>query len=50
MLNTQAVNFSKKVWGDPETFRPSRFLQKDGQAVDTKMADNILNFGGGSHF
>ncbi|CAL8127750.1 unnamed protein product [Orchesella dallaii] len=47
IANTQAVHFSEKLWGDPYTFRPERFLSEDGSGVDMKKADLLLTFGYG---
>lgn len=39
-----SVNMDKKHWGDPETFRPERFINKKGEFVDDSWA---LPFGAG---
>ncbi|CAM1154395.1 Uncharacterised protein g11205 [Pycnogonum litorale] len=31
MLYLYGIHRSKELWGDPEIFRPSRFLNEDGQ-------------------
>lgn len=36
-----AVHHEKKVWGDPEVFRPERFLTADGKGV---TADGMMHF------
>lgn len=36
----------KKFWGDPENFRPERFLNKDGSFDKTKL-DHVFGFGAG---
>lgn len=47
MTNVYAVHFSKSLWGDPQNFRPERFLNSCGTAVDKKMADSLASFGAG---
>ncbi|XP_051176228.1 uncharacterized protein LOC127291258 [Leptopilina boulardi] len=39
-----SVNMDKNHWGDPETFRPERFIDKNGKFVDDAWA---LPFGAG---
>lgn len=39
-----SVNMDKKHWGDPEIFRPERFLNKNGEFIDDPWA---LPFGAG---
>jgi len=34
MANLYQVHHDKEIWGDPETFRPERFLTKDGSQID----------------
>jgi len=34
--------WSKKTWGDPENFRPERFLDKNGQF---RSNENVVYFG-----
>jgi cytochrome P450 len=31
--NLYAHHYDEKIWGDPETFRPTRFLTEDGKAI-----------------
>ena len=33
MQNIWAVHFDSKLWGDPEVFRPERFLDENGRVV-----------------
>lgn len=46
MPNVYAAHFSKEIWGDPDNFRPERFLTADG-LVDSKMESFVIPFGGG---
>lgn len=43
IVNIPSVLMDKKVWGDPENFRPERFI-KDGKVV---IPDEYLPFGYG---
>ena len=42
-----SVNMDKKHWGDPEIFRPERFVNEKGEFVDDPFA---LPFGAGNFF
>lgn len=44
VVNIPSVLMDKKVWGDPENFRPERFL-KNGKVV---IPDEYLPFGSGN--
>lgn len=43
-LNTSVIHFSKELWGDPEAFRPERFLDESNNIIN---AEKVLAFGGG---
>lgn len=43
--NLYSVHHSTEIWGDPEAFRPERFLTEDGQRV--LKSENLLAFGTG---
>jgi hypothetical protein len=43
-LNVTVVHMSKELWGDPEVFRPERFLDEHNNIIN---ADKVLPFGGG---
>ena len=40
-----SVNMDKKHWGDPETFRPERFINEKGEFIDDPW---VLAFGAGN--
>ena len=42
MPNIYAIHHDPKIWGDPENFRPERFLSDDGKTV--KRNENLLPF------
>jgi cytochrome P450 len=44
MPNLYAAHFDEKVWGDPENFRPERFLDASG---DPKKSDSLVPFSTG---
>ncbi|XP_060585908.1 cytochrome P450 1A2-like [Ruditapes philippinarum] len=47
--NVWFIHHDKDIWGDPWTFRPERFLDKDGNILpnDHKFMKNYLPFGYG---
>jgi cytochrome P450 len=45
MLNLHSVSFDKDVWGDPDSFRPERFLNAHG--LDRNICNRIPIFGFG---
>ncbi|MBZ9715695.1 cytochrome P450 [Deinococcus multiflagellatus] len=44
LLDLYGTNHDRRVWGDPETFRPERFREWNGSA------HNFIPQGGGDHF
>ncbi|NXS83796.1 CP1A5 protein, partial [Erpornis zantholeuca] len=39
------VNHDEKLWKDPETFKPERFLSADGTKVNKEEGEKVLMFG-----
>ena len=48
-VNFWSIHHDKEFWGDPETFRPERFLDEDGDLVppDHPKRRHVLPFSGG---
>ncbi|XP_017672518.1 PREDICTED: cytochrome P450 1A5-like [Lepidothrix coronata] len=44
-INQWQVNHDKKLWKDPETFNPERFLSADGTKVNKEEGEKVLVFG-----
>ncbi|NWS16544.1 CP1A5 protein, partial [Pachyramphus minor] len=44
-VNQWQVNHDKKLWKDPETFNPERFLSADGTKVNKEDGEKVLVFG-----
>lgn len=44
LFSIYSVHMDKEYWGDPEVFRPERFLNKEGKII---YDDRILTFGFG---
>ncbi|CAL8117112.1 unnamed protein product [Orchesella dallaii] len=50
MINIQGMHFDEEVWGDPQVFRPERFLIKTEagfNTIDKEKANLVMAFGGG---
>ena len=49
MINTWSLHHDKAFWGDPENFRPERFLDEDGEvlAADHPNRKHLLPFSAG---
>ena len=45
IANIYSVHFDPKTWGDPENFRPERFLSKDEKTVIRNEALIPFSFG-----
>ena len=41
--NIWACHYDLQVWGDPQTFRPERFLDEDGRLNNN--TENVIPFG-----
>ncbi|CAN8187957.1 unnamed protein product [Coccothraustes coccothraustes] len=44
-INQWQVNHDEKLWKDPETFKPERFLSADGTKVSKEDGEQVLMFG-----
>uniref|UniRef100_A0A8D2N9X8 Cytochrome P450 1A n=1 Tax=Zonotrichia albicollis TaxID=44394 RepID=A0A8D2N9X8_ZONAL len=44
-VNQWQVNHDEKLWKDPETFNPERFLSADGTKVNKEDGEKVLAFG-----
>ncbi|CAG7821422.1 unnamed protein product [Allacma fusca] len=44
MLNPYSILMDEEFWGDPENFRPSRFLDQNNNIINS---DRVMTFGGG---
>ncbi|XP_051626362.1 cytochrome P450 1A5-like [Manacus candei] len=44
-INQWQVNHDEKLWKDPETFNPERFLSADGTKVNKEEGEKVLVFG-----
>ncbi|NWI41802.1 CP1A5 protein, partial [Picathartes gymnocephalus] len=44
-VNQWQVNHDEKLWEDPETFNPERFLSADGTRVNKEEGEKVLAFG-----
>lgn len=44
ILNLHSVHHDKKFWGDPECFRPDRFLKSD-HTLDPERCSRVIPFG-----
>ncbi|XP_059622969.1 probable cytochrome P450 305a1 [Phlebotomus argentipes] len=45
LIGLQSVHMDEKLWGDPEVFRPSRFLDESGKKLCN--TENVMQFGEG---
>ena len=46
-FNIHSVSHDKVFWGDPENFRPSRFLTEDENQLDVTKCNRVIPFGVG---
>ncbi|XP_015429007.1 PREDICTED: LOW QUALITY PROTEIN: methyl farnesoate epoxidase-like [Dufourea novaeangliae] len=44
LANFKSIHLDKEHWGDPETFRPERFIDEEGRFIDDPW---VMNFGAG---
>jgi cytochrome P450 len=44
-INTWGIHRNKEHWGDPENFRPERFIDKEGKLIAND--EWLLPFGSG---
>jgi len=44
LFNLHSICYEKEFWGDPETFRPERFITDDGK-LDQASCSRVLTFG-----
>ncbi|KAL2300522.1 hypothetical protein Nmel_013404 [Mimus melanotis] len=44
-INQWQVNHDEKLWKDPESFIPERFLSADGTRVNKEVGEKVLMFG-----
>jgi fatty-acid peroxygenase len=52
MLDLHGINHDERVWQEPETFRPQRFLKSNGDVAESRTGEDAYAFvpqGGGSH-
>lgn len=50
MPNIYAIHHDKEVWGDPQNFRPERFLNQSETEVKQEVAGKLLSFGAGKRY
>ncbi|XP_065589698.1 cytochrome P450 1A5 [Cyrtonyx montezumae] len=44
-VNQWQVNHDQKLWKDPETFNPERFLNAEGTELNKEEAEKVMTFG-----
>nr|XP_013814211.1 PREDICTED: cytochrome P450 1A4-like [Apteryx mantelli mantelli] len=44
-INQWQVNHDEKLWKDPSTFNPERFLSADGTKIERTESDKVMTFG-----
>ncbi len=47
LQNMHSVFFDEEFWGDPNAFRPERFLDSNGSLIQSKV-ERIFVFGAGN--
>lgn len=50
MVNLHSCYMDSDYWGDPETFRPERFLDGNGKLANTENMYNIFGAGKVNNF
>lgn len=48
LISLYSVHMDPKIWGDPQEFRPERFITPDGK-LNEALVDRMMPFGLGEH-
>ena len=48
LANLHSLFFDERYWGDPENFRPERYINLDG-SLNKDMLQRVIMYGIGKH-